>query len=176
MNSNFVRHCAVNLLIMMVFMACASHLNIKKSTIEIKPLDKEAFIFNPFGYEPNIKNFSAFLPSNYKLQIYTTKNKFYPNIVDSIFRFYHKKNELFVYKTNSKRELFMAGNIYDHNIILHNGVKIGMERNDFFKCFNDLKTDLKDTLRISSKHGANSYNFIFSDDKLKAIKIDNYID
>jgi hypothetical protein len=161
---------------MMIFSACSSTEKIKKSLVETKPLAKDNFISSPFGYEPTIKNFSTYLPSSYKQQIYTTKNKYYSNITDSIFRFYHKKNELFVYKTNSKRELFVAGNIYDSRIVLHNGVKVGMNRSDFFKCFNDLKFNAKDTLRMTSKQAGNSYNFIFKNDKLKAIKIDNYID
>jgi hypothetical protein len=176
MNRNIVKHCLVILLIMMIFSTCSSTEKIKKSPVETKTSDKENFISSPFGYEPNIKNFSTYLPSSYKQQIYTTKNKHYPNITDSIFRFYHKKNELFVYKTNSKRELFVAGNIYDNKIILHNGIKVGMNRSDFFKCFNDLKFNTKDTLRIISKQARNSYNFIFKNDKLKAIKIDNYVD
>jgi hypothetical protein len=147
----------------------------KKSTIIPKPVSTEIFLTNPFGYEPTIKNLKTQLPS-YKLQIYTTKNKFYPNLLDSIFRFYHKKNELFVYKTGSKRELFVAANIYDINITLQNGIKVGISRMDFFKCFNDLKQTMNDTIRMVSRHTRNSYNFIFKQEKLKAIKIDNYID
>jgi len=131
MNRNIVQHCLVILLIMMIFSACSSSEKSKKSPVETKPLTKDNFMSGPFGYEPNIKNFSAYLPLSYKQQIYTTKNKHYANITDSIFRFYHKKNELFVYKTNSKRELFVAANIYDSRIVLHNGVKVGMNRNAF---------------------------------------------
>jgi hypothetical protein len=175
MNHHLVKLCLVILLIMMIFSSCGSSKNANKS-IESKPLAKEAFILKPFGYEPNIKNFSTFLPPTYKQQIYTTKNEHYPNITDSIFRFHHKRNELFIYKTNSKKELFVAGNIYDCRIILHNGIRVGMNRTDFFKCFNDIKYMSKDTLRISSRQAINSYNFIFKKNKLIAIKIDNYVD
>jgi hypothetical protein len=161
---------------MMIFSTCTSTEKGKKSHVETMPLSKDNFMSRPFGYEPNIKNFSGYLPSSYKQQIYTKKNKHYPNITDSIFRFYYKKNELFVYKTNSNREMFVAGNIYDRRIVLHNGIKVGMNRSDFFKCFKDLTVNTRDTLRMTSKPAGNSYNFIFKQDKLKAIKIDNYID
>jgi hypothetical protein len=160
---------------MMLFSTCSSPKNAMK-TAEFKPLTKNVFILKPFGYEPTIKNFSTYLPVNYKQKIYTKENKLHPNITDSIYRFQHKKNQLFVYKTNSKREFFVAGNIYDSGIVLHNGVRVGMNRTEFFNCFIDLNFNETDTLRMTSKQAGNSYNFIFKNNVLTAIMINNKVD
>jgi len=175
LNCQVIKYNAIVLLGITFFTTCTIYKNVDKIGVT-KPLPKENFISNPFGYEASIKNFTAHLPSSYKLQVYTTKNKFYPKMVDSIFRFYHKKTELFIYKTYSKRELFVGGNIYDSRITLQNGIKVAINRDDFFKCFNDLKHNTLDTIRMVSKHAGTSYNFVFKHDKLKAIKIDNNID
>jgi hypothetical protein len=175
MNCKPVIQYAFILLVITFYTACKVKKGIEKPPVTAGIQTKEAFILNPFGYEPTIKKFSTYLPS-YKLQIYTTRNRLNPSITDSIFRFYHKKNELFIYKTKSGRELFVAGNIYDNRILLQNGVKVGIERGDFFRCFSNFKPNANDTIRITSKQAANSFYFIFKRNKLSLIKIDNYID
>ena len=170
-----VRRCLVILLIMIVFSTCSSTKSMKNAS-DIKPLTKDDFFYRPFGYEPNQKNFSTNLPASYRQQTLTIKNRHNPAIIDTIFRFYHRKNELFVYKTKTKKELFMAGNIYDSKLMLRNGIRVGMTRGDFYKCFKDLNISDKDTLRLISKQAGNSFHFIFRGNKLNAIKIDNDLD
>jgi hypothetical protein len=152
--------------------------NKKITTVPIatNPIDKEAFIIKPFGYEPSIKNFKANLPSSFKLQVYSMKNIHNPTIIDTIYNFHQKNSKFLVYKNRNNRELFFAGNIYTDKIQLQNGIRVGISRADFYKRFNNLKPDQKDTIRISSKKAPNSINFIFKNDKLSVIKIDNYID
>jgi len=166
---------AILIMAIMVVSACTTK-TLTKSPLAIKPLDKEIFIIKPFGYEPTIKNFKANLPSSFKLQVYSMKNLHNPSIIDTIYRFHQRKSELFIYKNVNNKELFFAGNIYTDKIELRNGVKVGMARNDFFQCFSNLKPNAKDTIRISSKRATNSVNFIFKNNKLTVIKLDNYID
>jgi len=156
--------------------ACSTKSVTKIAVASRKPLEKDAFIVKPFGYEPSIKNFKTYLPSSFKLQVYSMKNIHNPAIIDTIYKFYQRKSELFIYKNVSNKELFFAGNIYSSKIQLQNGVKVGMNRNDFFQCFSNLSPNKKDTIRISSKRATNSINFIFKDNKLEVIRIDNYID
>jgi hypothetical protein len=162
-------------LVITLLIACGVKKGIEKPEFSAGPQTKENFILNPFGYEPSIKNFSVYLPS-YKLQIYTTKNRLNPSVKDSIFRFYRKKNELFIYKTKAGRELFVAANIYDNKILMQNRIRVGIDRSEFFKSFTNFKPSSEDTIRITSKKAGNTYYFIFKNDKLKIIKIDNYID
>lgn len=165
--------------IFMLFLALASCSNkkITKSTAtKTNPVDKEVFLIKPLGYEPSIKNFKANLPSSFKLQVYSMKNIHNPAVIDTIYNFHHKQSKFLVYKNRNNRELFFAGNIYTDRIQLRNGIKVGISRTDFYKHFTNLKQEVKDTIRITSKKAPNSVNFIFKNDKLTAIKIDNYID
>ncbi len=148
-----------------------THLSVAHSTVT-----KEIFITDPFGYKPTIKNFSFYLFPQFKLQIYSIKNIHNPAVSDTIYRFYRKKSELFIYKTTDGKELFFAGNIFDAKVVLKNGVKVGTSKDDFFKSFTNLKPILNDTIALGSKRSTSLFKFIFKKDKLQAIKIDNYID
>ena len=142
---------------------------------ETKPVNKAQLVQWPFTFEPNVKNFSQHLKPRYKLQVYTSKNRLQPSRMDTIFKFYRNKSELFILKAY-ERELFVGGNIYDDKIVLRNGVRVGLKREDFQKCFTDLAVSKQDTVRLTSKHATNSFYFIFKDNQLKTIKIDNYFD
>lgn len=137
---------------------------------------KEIFITDPFGYKPTIKNFTTNLFPQFKLQVYSIKNIHNPAVSDTIYRFYRKKSELFLYKTTDGKELFFAGNIFDSKVVFKNGVKVGIPKNDFFKSFTNLIPTLNDTIIIASKRATTLFKFIFKKDKLQVIKIDNYID
>lgn len=164
------------LVALLIISACATKPVAKPPLVDNKPLEKEVFIIKPLGYAPTIKNFRTYLPSSFKLQIYSMKNLHNPQIVDTIYRFHQNKSEFFIYKNLNNRELFFAGNIYTPKIQLRNGVKVGMKRNEFYQCFTNLKPTTKDTVRVSMKQATNSVNFIFRKDKLAVIKLDNYID
>jgi hypothetical protein len=161
---------------LLISAACSTKKVARTPVLGDKYREKETFIIKPFGYEPTIKNFKEYLPSSFKLQVYTMKNIHRPSIIDTIYNFHHKKSKLLIYKNVNNREIFFAGNIYTDKIQLSNGVKVGMKRNDFFRCFSNLPHSEKDTIRISSKRATNSVNFIFQKNELTAIKLDNYID
>jgi hypothetical protein len=159
----------------LISMSC-SHRAMVQSSISIsKPVEKESFIAKPFGYEPTVKNFKANLPS-YKLQVYTMKNIHNHSIIDTIYKFHRRKDELLIYKNVNNIEMFFAGRISSDKIKLKNGVRVGMSRDEFYKSFTNLRPKAEDTVRISSKRAPNSFNFIFKGNKLIMIKIDNYID
>jgi hypothetical protein len=157
-----------------IFSCSAKHVP-QSLPFKIGPVEKEVFILKPFGYDPTIKNFKTYLPS-FKLQVYAMGNFHHPKIIDTIYQFHRLKSQLFIYKNRANRELFFAGNIYDSRIQLQNGIRVGVSKDVFYHCFTNMKPSLKDTVRISSKEALNSINFIFKGNKLKVIKIDNYID
>jgi hypothetical protein len=140
------------------------------------PMSKDAFMERPFGYEPTIKNFKKHIVPPYKLQLYSVKNKHQSTETDTIYRFYRKSSELFIYKTRFGKEMFFAGNISDNKVVMFNGVQVGIPRGAFFNSFTDLKYSDNDTIKISSKVKMVNYKFVFKNEKLEAIKIDAYID
>lgn len=156
-------------------MSCSHRAAVQNTARSSKPVERESFIAKPFGYEPTVKNFKANLPS-YKLQIYTMKNIHNHAIIDTIYKFHKRKDELLIYKNVNNIEMFFAGRITSDRIKLKNGIMVGMSREDFFKSFTNLKPQTQDTIRISSKRAPNSFNFVFKGNKLIMIKIDNYID
>ena len=156
-----------------IYSGCTAFQKVK--AVDMHPVNKAQLVLSPFTYEPTIQNFNANLKPYYKLQVYSVKNRLNPSQTDTIYRFYRKKSELFIYKAY-ERELFIAGNIYDDKVVLRNGIKVGIKRDEFLKCFKDLPESKKDTIRLTSKKAINSFYFIFHNDKLKAIKIDNYFD
>ncbi len=137
------------------------------------PVMKAQLVQYPFSYEPTVKNFTYYLKPCYKLKVFTSPNRLIPSRTDTIFRFYRNKSELFIYKAY-EREIFIAGNIYDKRIIMRNGIRVGISRKDFIKCFTDLPVDKEDTIRLTSRKALNSMYFVFRKDKLKAIRIDNH--
>lgn len=158
-----------------IFSGCSTVVFQKAPISEFNPIKKSQFVLYPFTYEPTVKNFSTYLKPYFRKQVYTVKNRLIPTQTDTIYRFFRKKSELFIYKAY-ERELFIAGNIYDDKVILRNGIKVGINRHDFQKCFTDLREGREDTVRLTSKKAINSLYFVFHNDKLIAIKIDNYFD
>lgn len=142
----------------------------------IPPMSWNTLLDKPFGYNPTIKNFKKNIIPPYKLSIYSMKNIHKSTQIDTIYRFYHKKSELFVYKIQTGGELFFAGNIYDNKIRLLNGVEVGMNRGAFFNSFTDLKYSPNDTVKLASKTAPYTYKFVFKKDILSGIKIETYID
>ncbi len=181
MNSNISAHSKVILIvacILVVFLnACVNKSFFKaKSTVVRTPISKEAVLANPFGYKPTIKNLSINLLPYYNLQIYSIRNIHNPQVSDTIYRFYRKKSELFIYKTITGRELLFAANIFDSKVVLKNGVRVGVTKEEFYNSFTNLKPITSDTVIIGSKKAATTQRFLFKHNKLDAIKIDNYID
>lgn len=148
----------------------------KSMVVTHTSITKENFLVDPFGYKPTIKNFSSQLFPDYKLQIYSIKNLHNPQVSDTIYRFYRKKSELFIYKTIEGRELFFAANIVEGKVVLKNGVKVGITREEFFNGFTNLKQTQEDSISLGSKRSTTVFNFVFKNNRLQAIKINNYID
>jgi hypothetical protein len=154
----------------LVFLAAC---NIRSTTVvprnDRKPVDQESFVLNPFGYEPSKANFQKNLPVSFKLQVYTIRNK--AGKKDTILRFYHRKSEIFCFKTTRGAEKLMGLNVYDTEMQLVNGVHPGMTRNEFNACFTNLEAATQDTVKLVDKNVRYTFSFIFKKEKLKVMKI-----
>ena|SRR5208283_2962924 len=169
------KHAFILLILTGLIQACVSNKMRDIPADNTKPVTIEELVVTPFTFAPTVKNFSNSLKHFYKLQVYTVKNRFITTQTDTIFRFYRKKSELFIYKAN-KKEFIMASMIYDDKIVLRNGIKVGITRYNFQKSFINMPVNKKDTVRLTSKKTMNSLSFVFRNRKLFAIKIDNYLD
>ncbi len=136
-----------------------------------------AFLEQPFGVEESIKALQSHFDKSVKVRKMIRRNKHDANKVDTIIRFYSRKSEVFVYKTYFSREMLLGGVIKDAKFPLVNGVAPGMSRNDFFKSFNDLSANTKDSVELYSKELMRKFTFTFdSKGILKKISFASYVD
>ncbi len=137
------------------------------------PIITETFLQDPFGFEPNIKNFSNKLHKRIRIRKYTFKNKQGYSKLDTIYKFYKGKSELFIDKPYKGKQKFFAGVIKNKKIGLNYGMKKGMKKKSFLNIFSDLNDTEGDTIKLSGKNIFNNYTFIFKRNKLYSINIDN---
>jgi len=135
------------------------------------------FLEQPFGVSETIASLRKHFSDDVKIKKVIRRNKHDVQKVDTIFQFYHKKSEVFVYKTYFNREMLIGGVITDFRFPLINGVVPGMTRNDFFKSFKDLEISTEDSIKLNSKELMRKFTFIFdSKGVLKKINFSSYVD
>lgn len=161
-------------LLFFVFSACKTQ---KESIKENQPVSVKQFLEKPFGVDETVPSFKKHFDSRVKVKRMIRRNKFDAQKVDTIFQFYHRKSEVFVYKTYFNREMLLGGVIYDSKFPLINGVRPGISRQVFFKAFVDLKSNNKDSVDISNKESTRKFTFVFdSKGVLKKISFSSYVD
>ena len=137
----------------------------------------KAFLDQPFGVYETVSAFKKHFDNGVKLKRMIRRNKYDAQKVDTIFKFYSKKSEVFIYKTYFNREILIGGVIADNKFPLINGVTPGMKRDAFFKAFNDLEITRKDSVKLNSKELMREFTFIFdSKGVLRKINFSSYID
>lgn len=142
-----------------------------------KPITIAQFLEEPFGKSENVVDLKKQFASDVKLKKLIRRNIHDPQKIDTIFQFYHRKSEVFVYKTYFNREMLLGGVIYDNRFPLINGITPGMSRDSFFKSFIDLKPEVSDSIKIESKEAMRKFSFIFdSKGKIKKISFTMYVD
>ncbi|NOU19452.1 MAG: hypothetical protein HOO91_18000 [Bacteroidales bacterium] len=137
----------------------------------------DQFLEKPFGESETIASLKKQFSKDVKLKRMIRRNKHDSQKVDTIFQFYYRKSEVFVYKTYFNREMLLGGVITDNKFPLLNGVVPGMSRDNFFKSFKDLNTNQADSINLYSKELMRKFIFIF-DKKgvLKKIDFSSYVD
>jgi len=146
----------------------------KTTEADYEKISKKEFLEQPFGFAEDIKSFSENASSKFRTQKLLRKNKHYPEKTDTIYQFKYRKSEIFFYKTHLGQEFLLAGKILNKQIVLTNAIKVGLSKEDFQNRFlNQLNMD-SDTLEMIGE--GTKYTFIFENDRLHRINIDNYFD
>lgn len=162
------------LLIALVF-ACKPSKDI--SVASYKPVSVATFIEQPFGENESVAALKKRFGKEVKLKKMIRRNRHDSQKVDTIFQFYTRKSEVFVYKTSFNREMLLGGVIVDSKFPMINGVVSGMLRDDFFKSFNDIEHSKADSVVLNSKELTRKFTFVFdSKGKIKKISFSLYVD
>ncbi|MEE4196318.1 MAG: hypothetical protein V2I54_01630 [Bacteroidales bacterium] len=144
------------------------------ATGDFQKISQEEFLHQPFGFEETIDSFSEHTSPTFRIQKLLRRNKHYPEKTDTIYQFKYRKSEIFFYKTHLGQEFLLAGKILNKQIALTNDIRIGMSRTDFKHRFTDSLNFASDTLEMVGE--GTKYTFIFNNNKLNRINIDNYFD
>ncbi len=146
----------------------------KTGNTDYTEISQEEFLYQPFGFKENIESFANNTQPRFKTQKLHRKNKHYPEKTDTIYQFVYKKSEIFFYKTHLGQEFLLAGKILNRQITLTSDIKVGLSKKDFQNRFSDDLEIESDTLEMIGD--GTKYTFIFENDKLYRINIDNYFD
>jgi hypothetical protein len=146
----------------------------QKDITEYKKISQKEFLEEPFGFKESIENFSNNSDAKFKTQKLLRKNKHYPEKTDTIYQLTYKKSEIFFYKTYMGKEFLLTGNILNRQIELKNGIRVGITQDEFIQRFSNKLELNKDSLMMIGE--GTKYTFIFDNEKLCRINIDNYFD
>ncbi len=161
--------------LILVVYACKS---LKNSVIDCKqPVTVNSFLEQPFGESETVASLKKQFGGDVKVKRMVRRNKHDVQKVDTIFQLYHRKSSVFVYKTYFNREMILGGIIYDNRFPLVNGVIPGMNREHFFKSFQDLNASSADSINLNSNEQTRKFTFVFdSQGILKKISFSLYVD
>lgn len=128
----------------------------------------DTFFEKPFGFEPNISNFKNSDNPEFKKKIFVIKR--YPS--DTIYKFIYKKSYILINKSRNG-ETYIGGIVKDKKFPLHKDIELGMSKKDLKLKFHQNLKQNNDTLSLYNKNYGNSYDFIFKNDKLEYLRINN---
>jgi len=170
-----MRKIIISILMVVMVFACKP---LKDVSLEpIQPVAVSTFIEQPFGEDESVAALTKRFDESVKLKRMIRRNRHDAQKVDTIFRFYTNKSEVFVYKTYLNREMLLGGVISDPFFPMINGVVPGMKREVFFKSFTDLLPSQADSVVLNSKELTRKFTFIFnSKGLLKKIRFSLYVD
>ena len=176
-NANFIPGSGMAIVGLLLFLAsCVGVSKSELSRAKAVAESKEQFAANPFGFQLTLENFEAAYGKLLKRQRYTMESIADKSKTDTIYcfykgnRFFKRKTEVFFFKPMNLEAKPMAGNIYKPEIELRNEIKVGMTRKEFFWRFSDWSYDNSESLTLDSPATGCNFTFVFSRDKLKAIR------
>lgn len=170
-----MRRLAVICLFFFTVAACKTAKEVVSKSVQ--PVSCGAFLEQPFGVGESIAEFKKHFVNGVKVKLAIRRNRHDAQKVDTIFQFQSRKSNIFIYKTYFNREMMLGGKIADNKFPLVNGVVPGMKRDVFFKSFNDLTDNSKDSIELYSKEQMRKFTFTFdSKGVLKKITFSSYVD
>jgi len=129
----------------------------------------QSFLAAPLGLPLNSVTLQNSSCNKYKASKYYFKNK-QGVYADTVFIFKTRGAVFYINKNENGFEQLIYGNITSEKVCLANPVRINMTQNDFINHFN---VNPKDTIIIKDNTLRLNYLFIFKNDKLQAIQINN---
>ncbi|MFN6947007.1 MAG: hypothetical protein ACK4ND_18840 [Cytophagaceae bacterium] len=139
-------------------------------------LVREDFVFHPFGYNPTLENIKAQY-SFCELRLDTLIDDSYNDTV--IYYKLHLNNSEFIFVQgflNGIPANFLAGaKIIDDEIALEGGIRIGMDKMEFYKRFKDPRILEMDVIEIGDRDSTSVFEFLFTEDVLVEINYMGYI-
>jgi len=161
-------------IIIFFFVGCSS---VKETAKTYQPVTVNKLLEFPFGKSEGAASLKKQFAKEVKVKKMVRRNKHDAQKTDTIFQFYHRKSEVFLYKTYFNREMLIGGVIYDKKFPLTNGLVPGVSRDDFYKSFIDLNPEVSDSVKIENKELMRKFKFFFdSKGTLKKISFSMYVD
>ncbi len=141
------------------FVGCA--VLTKPVIVNLTPVEVNALLKNPFGHNESIEAFRENLPQATKMQKLLKKSARANHSADTIYNFTYKKSKINVYKTRFNQEFVLGGVIRNPEIVLSNGIRQGITRQEFFQSFTNLPAVANDTVVLKYPDINRTFNFYF---------------
>ena len=155
---------------LVLFLSCAG-ISKAEQEQQMMPISKSEFADKPFGFDLTLTNFEENYKGVLKRQRYF-RTIHYTGNVDTIYSFYKgKKTKILFYKYGRFEARLMGGKIRKPKVELHNSIRTGLSRREFFAKFTDWHYDDSNILTLDSPATRCTFTFVFSrSNKLKEIR------
>jgi len=153
-----------------ILLVCGCKEVAKVSNTDVKPINQQQLLNNPFAFAESINEFQANMPHGTRVQKMTIKNDRSVNAPDTIYRFAYKKSEVLMFRNTKNREQLLAANIVNKEIVLTNGIRVGLTREELAQHLEIPVNTTKDTLLVKVTEIPRTMWLYFSKNKLKQVK------
>ena len=148
------------------------------SSINISAQDKltvDQFLSNPFDFAPTTTNIIIDkLNVGFEISKVAVRNKYVPEVKDTIIRMEFKKSLINIYKESTGERLNLV-DIQNKNIVLRNGIQVSMKREELEKQFHWFPKSAKKGITIYNEDQTKRCTFIFKRNKLKRVRYEALI-
>ena len=134
----------------------------------------DQFLSNPFDFVPNSTTIIDKFHFDFQISKVAVRNKYVTEVKDTIIRMEYKKSLINIYKEGTGEKLNLV-DIQNKNIILRNGIQIGMKREALEKQFHWFPKSAKKGITIYSEDQTRRCTFIFKRNKLNRVRYEALI-
>lgn len=145
------------------------------SAQDIKPITKDAFLNQPFGFEQSMLKLTLFGGLKFKVTKEAVPNLHNPEEMDTIYHLKKGKNTIDVFKNGDKTFVYQAF-IKSKKANLASGIHPGMSRADFYQTITDTKDLGTDIHKIHNSDKSATATVRFKKDKVKSIALSYSVD
>lgn len=145
------------------------------SAQDIKPITKDAFLNQPFGFEESIMKLTLFSGLKFRVNKEPVVNIHNPEVIDTVYHLKKGKNTIDVYKGHGKTFVYQAF-IKSKKAKFANGIHPGMSREGFYQLLSGAKDLGTDIHKIHNSDKTATATFRFKKGKVKSIALDYSVD